>query len=130
MNNVASYLEISGLTIDTIIGCYDYEKEAKQTIEIDIVIEFSSCPKICQTDNIDDGVCYDSMIKNIENYCENNKHNTIENLSYSIAQLIKNNINIEKENISSISVKIKKNPLKIENLKNGAIFCYKEALHL
>ena len=117
-----SSLEISGLSLDVIIGCYDFEKTQKQKIEIDVFIRFLKTPEVLFNDNLNDGICYNEMIKRINNYAENNSHETIEKWCYEIFQLIKNHY----IHISYLQIKIKKKPVDIANLQNGVIFSYSE----
>lgn len=122
MTNKAK-LEISGLELDLTIGCYDYEKDIKQKISLDIIIEFRNLPQICLTDDLNDGFCYDRIIQLLAQYSQNHSHETIEKWCYKFFQLIKSNQAIN--NISTIEIKIKKKPLEIINLKNGIYFSYK-----
>ena len=117
-----SFLEISGLLLDVKIGCYDFEKNIKQKIEIDILIKFQNIPEIFITDDLNDGIDYDLMIKFIEHYSNESSYETVEKWCYEIFQLIKKKY----DNISHLQIKIKKNPIDIKNLKNGIIISYEE----
>ena len=117
-----SSLEISGLSVNVIVGCYDFEKTQKQKIEIDVLMQFRNIPQTLLSDNLSDGICYNEMVKRIENYADSHSHETIEKWCYEIFQLIK----IHYNNISHLQIKIKKKPADIRNLQNGVIFSYSE----
>ena len=60
-------LEIANIIVSTKIGITDRERESDQSMLISIKIEFKYEPRICSTDNIDDGICYMFLINNIIN---------------------------------------------------------------
>ncbi len=119
-----SELEILGLLIDVIIGCYDFEKTQKQRIEIDIFIKFKNIPDACITDKLENELDYSILIELISDYSNTHSYETVEKWCYEIFQLIKTKY----QNISHLRISIKKNPLAIKNLKNGVIFSYEEYL--
>ena len=77
-------LEIANIIVSTKIGITDRERESDQSMLISIKIEFKYEPRICSTDNIDDGICYMFLINNIINFVQNSSFLTIEKLTKEI----------------------------------------------
>ncbi len=80
-------INIENLRLRTIIGIYDWEKENKQDVIINISIEFDGSDA-GSSDNIEDTINYKSITKEIINYVENSKFNLIEKLVTDIGEII------------------------------------------
>lgn len=80
-------IHIENLRLRTIIGIYDWEKENKQDVIINITIEFDGSAA-GKSDNIEDTVDYKSITKEIINYVENGKFNLIEKLVADIGEIV------------------------------------------
>lgn len=80
-------INIENLRLRTIIGIYDWEKENKQDVIINISIEFDGSDAGI-SDNIEDTINYKSITKEIINYVENSKFNLIEKLVTDIGEII------------------------------------------
>ncbi len=80
-------INIENLRLRTIIGIYDWEKENKQDVIINISIEFDGSDA-GRSDNIEDTINYKSITKEIINYVENSKFNLIEKLVTDIGEII------------------------------------------
>ncbi len=80
-------INIENLRLRTIIGIYDWEKENKQDVIINISIEFDGT-NAGKSDNIEDTIDYKNITKEIINYVENGKFNLIEKLVTDIGEII------------------------------------------
>ena len=80
-------INIENLRLRTIIGIYDWEKENKQDVIINISLEFDGSVA-GSSDNIEDTVDYKRITKKIINYVENGKFNLIEKLVTDIGNII------------------------------------------
>ena len=80
-------ITIKDIIANTYIGILPFEKIKKQKVKIDIKI--STQDKACITDSLQDTICYDSIIQQIQEICLRKKFNLIEHLAYVILQEIK-----------------------------------------
>ena len=79
---------LSGLEIETIIGVYDWERQRKQTIVLDIEMAFD-IKKSAQTDNIADTLDYKAVTQRIVAFVENSEFFLVEKLIEEIATLLR-----------------------------------------
>jgi dihydroneopterin aldolase len=84
---------LGGLEITTIIGIYDWERETKQTVVLDIEMAYD-IKKAAQSDSIDDTLDYKSVSKSIISFVENSQFFLVEKLTEEIANLILNNFDV------------------------------------
>ena len=78
---------ISGLEIETIIGIYDWEREQKQTITIDLEMASDIVPAAA-TDDIEKALDYKAVAKRLLEYVEASQFELIEALAENIARLV------------------------------------------
>lgn len=79
---------IRDLRIDTIIGIYDWEREVRQTVSIDLEMA-SDIRKAAETDDIQYALNYKAVSKRLIAYVENRNALLVETLAEEIAQLIR-----------------------------------------
>ena len=84
---------LGGLEITTIIGIYDWERETKQTVVLDIEMAYD-IKKAAQSDKIEDTLDYKSVSKSIISFVENSQFFLVEKLTEEIASLILNNFDV------------------------------------
>ena len=84
---------LGGLEITTIIGIYDWERETKQTIVLDIEMA-CDIHKAAQSDSIEDTLDYKSVSKSSINFVEESEFFLVEKLAEEIASLILNDFNV------------------------------------
>lgn len=80
-------INIENLRLRTIIGIYDWEKENKQDVIINISIEFDGSAA-GKSDSIEDTVDYKTITKKIINYVEDGKFNLIEKMVTGIGEIV------------------------------------------
>ena len=80
---------IKELQIQTIIGIFDWERETKQTISIDLEMGCSIKPA-AQSDSIEDALDYKSVSKRIINFVEQSEFQLVETMAERIAEIILN----------------------------------------
>jgi dihydroneopterin aldolase len=78
---------ISGLEVKTVIGIYDWEKEIKQKITIDLEMA-SDIRKAAATDEIADALDYKSVSKRLIAFVEESEFQLIETLAEKIAEIV------------------------------------------
>jgi dihydroneopterin aldolase len=79
-------------------------------IEINLTIVFHKLPQGCMTDQLQDTVCYATLIDVIKNFCRTKSFHLVEHLAYQLYKLVKQTITS-----ANIRLQIKKKP-NIENL--------------
>ncbi len=78
---------IRGLEVKTVIGIYDWEKEIKQKITIDLEMA-SDIKKAAATDEIVDALDYKSVSKRLISFVEESEIQLIETLAEKIAEIV------------------------------------------
>lgn len=79
---------IRDLRIDTIIGIYDWEREVKQTVSIDLEMA-SDIRQAAATDDIQYALNYKAVSKRVISYVENRNALLVETLAEELAQIIR-----------------------------------------
>jgi dihydroneopterin aldolase len=84
---------IRDLRIDTIIGIYDWEREVRQTVSIDLEMA-TDIRKAAATDDIEHALNYKAVSKRIISYVENRNALLVESLAEEIAALVRDEFNV------------------------------------
>ncbi|HTF97900.1 MAG TPA: dihydroneopterin aldolase [Cellvibrio sp.] len=84
---------IRDLRIDTIIGIYDWEREVRQTVSIDLEMA-SDIRKAAETDDIQYALNYKAVSKRLIAYVENRNALLVEALAEEIAQIIRTEFSV------------------------------------
>ena len=84
---------IEDLRIETIIGIYDWEREVKQTIALDIEMA-SDNAKPAATENIDDAINYKAVAKRLIAFTEDSQFQLVETLAERMAEIIMAEFNV------------------------------------
>jgi dihydroneopterin aldolase len=84
---------LGGLQIETIIGIYDWERETKQTVILDIEMAFD-IQKAAETDDIQYTLDYKTVSKRIIAFVETSQFLLVEKLISEIADIIRNEFNV------------------------------------
>lgn len=107
-------LFIKKLEIMTFIGIYDWEKNKKQKIILDIKIKLNTRNYFIKKD-IKEYIDYDKISKIVTFYIKNNSFELIEELAEKVASILLNNCNT-----SQVYIKVTK-PGAIKNAKSVGI---------
>lgn len=84
---------LGGLKIDTIIGIYDWEREAKQSVYLDIEMAHD-ISKAATTDDIEYTLDYKTVSDRIVNFVEQSEFFLVEKLIEEIANIIRREFNV------------------------------------
>ncbi len=85
---------IQGLKIDCVIGIYDWEREIRQDIVLDIEMGFDISPA-SKTDHIDQTLDYKSVSKRLIDFVKNSEFQLVETLAEKICEIILTEFNVE-----------------------------------
>lgn len=80
-------IKLKNLRLRTIIGVFDFEREHKQDIIINLALMFND-EKPAKTDNLDDTLDYKALKKKIIDNVERSNFNLLEKLSDFILDLV------------------------------------------
>ena len=93
---------IHALKTETIVGIFDWERQVKQTVVMDI--EFSAdIAKAARSDSIDDTLNYKGVAKRVLAFVEESSFHLVETLAEHVAMLI-----LEEFGVSCVSITLSK----------------------
>lgn len=84
---------LRGLHIETIIGIYDWERESKQTVVLDIEMA-ADIRKAAESDSIEDALDYKAVSKRLISFVEESQFFLVEKLSEEIAKILLNEFKV------------------------------------
>ena len=85
---------IQGLKIDTVIGIYDWEREIRQDVTLDL--EMAADIKAASlTDHIDQTLDYKSVAKRLIHFVKNSEFQLVETLAEKITEIVLNEFEVE-----------------------------------
>jgi dihydroneopterin aldolase len=84
---------LGGLEIETIIGIYDWERQKKQIIVLDIEMAFD-ISKAAQSDDIADTLDYKAVSERVVSFVETSQFFLVEKLIEEIASLLRTEFSI------------------------------------
>ena len=84
---------IRDLRIDTIIGIYDWERQVKQTVSLDLEMA-TDIRRAAASDDIQFALNYKEVSKRLIAYVETRNALLVETLAEEIAQLVRNEFNV------------------------------------
>ena len=93
---------IKDLAVEAVIGVYDWEREVRQLISINLEMNFNT-KKAGRSDRIDDALNYKNISKCIIELTESSKSKLIESLAQKIAKTV-----LSEFPVSSVIVTVEK----------------------
>jgi dihydroneopterin aldolase len=78
---------IEDLNVQTVIGIYDWEREIKQVVSLDLEMEFSII-HAAQSDSIEDTLDYKAVSKRLIRFIEDSEFQLVEALAESCATIV------------------------------------------
>jgi 7,8-dihydroneopterin aldolase/epimerase/oxygenase len=93
---------IHALKTETIVGIYEWERQVKQTVVIDLQLS-ADIRKAALTDSIDDTLNYKGVAKRILAFIEASQFHLVETLAEHIAMLV-----LEEFNVQWVSIALSK----------------------
>ena len=85
---------ISDLKIQTIIGIFDWEREVRQTVGVDLEMAYD-ISKAAETDDIQYALDYKSVAKRVIAFVEESEFLLVETMAEQIAQLVLKEFSVE-----------------------------------
>ncbi len=93
---------INNLQVETIIGIFSWEREVRQVVSVDLVMDFDN-KKAAKSDDIKDALDYKKIGKRVTNYVERSRFKLVERLAEQIAKLV-----LKEFPVSSLTVSVTK----------------------
>jgi dihydroneopterin aldolase len=84
---------LRGLRVDTVIGIYDWERQIKQTVILDLEMATDVC-KAAATDDIKDTLDYKAVAKRVESFIKESKFQLVETMAERCAQIIRDEFGV------------------------------------
>jgi dihydroneopterin aldolase len=78
---------ISDLDIDTVIGIFDWEREIRQTVRLNIEMN-TDVRRAAQTDRIEDALDYKSVAKRLIGFVQESEFGLVETLAERCAEIV------------------------------------------
>ena len=93
-------IKIENLRLRTIVGVFDWEKEKKQDVVVNIEMEFDGT-NAAKTDSLDDTVDYKSLNKRVIEFVENGNFNLLESMVTGIGKIIMEDKRIKRATVKA-----------------------------
>ena len=90
---------LTGLTTEAIIGIFDWEREVRQTIAVDLEMS-ADIRRAAATDHIDDTLNYKKVAKRVLAFVEDSRFQLIETLAERIAELILTEFQVDRVRVT------------------------------
>ena len=84
---------IRDLKVDTIIGIYDWEREVRQTVSLDIEMAFD-ISEAARTDNIEHTLNYKAVAKRLIAFIEGSEFLLVETMAEQAAQIVRDEFGV------------------------------------
>ncbi|OOZ37210.1 dihydroneopterin aldolase [Solemya velesiana gill symbiont] len=84
---------LRGLRIETVIGIYDWEREIKQTVVLDLEMG-ADISKAAASDSIEDTLDYKAVSKRLIAFVEESSFQLVETLAERCAQIVREEFNV------------------------------------
>jgi dihydroneopterin aldolase len=84
---------LSDLRIETVIGIYDWEREIKQTVAIDLEMA-TDIRRAAATDSIDDTLNYKAIAKRLIQFVGESEFQLVETLAEKVAEIVLNEFHV------------------------------------
>ncbi|MDB2414796.1 dihydroneopterin aldolase [Rickettsiales bacterium] len=84
-----SVISTNKLRLKMNIGVGEDERKTPQDMDISFKFFYKNPPKACQSDDINDTICYDNVIKIIKNCCCNKTYKLLEYTAYQLYKAIR-----------------------------------------
>ena len=92
-NPFNGYCYIRDLRIETIIGIYDWEREVKQTVSLDLEMAHDIV-RAAETDDIQYALNYKSIAKRLIAFIEASEFLLVERMAEEIASIVRNEFSV------------------------------------
>lgn len=82
-------ITLNGLVLSVLLGWTGQERARTQEVVADVTLLFRERPAACQTDRLEDTVCYDRLVTHLRESISGKKFRLLEHLAAELWQLAK-----------------------------------------
>ena len=75
---------VQGFSFQCHLGCLPSERELRQEVRLSLDIRFPSLPRACESDQLEDTVCYAKLCQSVKGLTEGKSYSTVEHLALEI----------------------------------------------
>jgi 7,8-dihydroneopterin aldolase/epimerase/oxygenase len=86
---------IENLTVETVIGIFDWEREIRQAVSLDLEMDYD-IRRAAETDSIDDTLDYKAVAKRLIHFIERSEFGLVETLAERCAQIVLEEFPVER----------------------------------
>lgn len=77
-------LEFRGARLRVRLGCSEAERAVPQPVDLDLAIRFAELPPACESDKLEDTVCYAELIDAARDACAGREFHLVERLAHAL----------------------------------------------
>lgn len=81
-------LTIQQIALDVVLGVYAEERQKPQQVMVDIDFAFQQPPKGCQTDALQDTICYVEISQLLQTECDKKDYHLVEHLVWQLSEVL------------------------------------------
>lgn len=81
-------ISLKGLQLTVTLGWTTPERKRKQTVCLDVYAAFPTPPTACETDQLEDTVCYDRLVRSLHQQLEGRAFKLIEHLGKTVHSIL------------------------------------------
>ena len=85
---------INGLKAASVIGCYDWERDIRQTLVIDLELK-ADFTRAVQTDALEDALDYAAISQRVIAVCDESRFQLLEALAEHLAEIVLTEFSVE-----------------------------------
>lgn len=86
---------IENLTVETVIGIFDWEREIRQSVSLDLEMDFD-ISAAAQSDSIEDTLDYKAVAKRLIRFVEQSEFQLVETLAERCAEIVLNEFPVKR----------------------------------
>ncbi len=79
-----SVLEFRGARLDVRLGCSEAERATPQAVDLDVAVRFADLPVACESDALEDTLCYAELIEAARAACAGREFHLVERLAHEL----------------------------------------------
>jgi dihydroneopterin aldolase len=119
-------LQLSALELRIRLGCSKEEQSLPQVVLVDIDLNFPKPPLACQSDDLQETVCYAKLATRIERVAMEKAYHLIEHLAWRIFESLREELSSHRG--LQLSLRVRKKNLPISLRTDGAIYTIEDTL--
>ncbi len=115
---LASSLSLKRLRLLVRLGCSAEERSIPQYVSVEVEVRFQSPPQGCQSDSLQETICYAQLSEKIKRVCDQREYALIEKLGWAIYQAVRELL----PQSALLLVRTHKERPPVDHLEGGAVF--------